>query len=196
MPAALSISKAKVAAALDGGIDAEDIQKYDEALQKFDQPNDSGNLGSYTQEEVYNALMSMALSDDKKSVLWQTTITSKTWNDYLEELAEKAKKAEEKAAEEKKKQEEKAKKAKEEARKKAAEEAKKKAEEAEKEKVRNDVGYTPVSSTVIAGYEYHNGVLTVTLNNGRTYSYNVSQETFDGFEAADSKGSFWNNYIK
>ena len=61
-------------------------------------------------------------------------------------------------------------------------------------------GYISVSgSSIIKGFQYDPDTkkLTVDLTSGNTYVYDdIAQYLYDGFKAADSKGSYYNNYIK
>lgn len=56
-----------------------------------------------------------------------------------------------------------------------------------------------VSSSAIAriGYDPADSKLVVTFNSGRSYAYfGVSRQRFTAFEAADSKGRYFNRAIK
>jgi hypothetical protein len=52
-------------------------------------------------------------------------------------------------------------------------------------------------SSFIQSYQYNNGYLIVNMKNGTSYTYKgVPQEVFNEFEAAGSKGQFFNEKIK
>jgi KTSC domain-containing protein len=56
-----------------------------------------------------------------------------------------------------------------------------------------------VESSVIRDYEYDGSaqVLYVTFVSGKTYAYDrVPPDVYDAFEAAGSKGKFFNRYIR
>lgn len=47
-----------------------------------------------------------------------------------------------------------------------------------------------------AGFDAAQGTLRVTFHSGNSYDYPATQEHFDGFMAADSKGKYFNEHIK
>lgn len=53
------------------------------------------------------------------------------------------------------------------------------------------------NSTLIKGYDYDSGTLTILFVSGRIYEYyKVSPSLFEEFEAAESHGKFFNSEIK
>ena len=69
--------------AYDNGIDGETYLLFLEALKKADKPNDSGNLGTYTQAEAKAAIGSMkGLTQKEKRTLYQSVNTTWKKNPY------------------------------------------------------------------------------------------------------------------
>lgn len=69
--------------AYDNGIDGETYLLFLEALNKADKPNDSGNLGTYTQAEAKAAIGNMkGLSQKEKRTLYQSVNTTWKKNPY------------------------------------------------------------------------------------------------------------------
>lgn len=64
------------------GIDETDYILYNLALSMCDEPNDSGNLGSYTEEEVYAAIEMLDLDDAASGWLWLAAGKSEKNNPY------------------------------------------------------------------------------------------------------------------
>lgn len=60
------------------GLTESQLNDYQEALDRFDANRD----GSYTQEETYNALMSIALSQKQKETLWNERGWQKSFSEY------------------------------------------------------------------------------------------------------------------
>lgn len=65
------------------GIDETDYLLYKLALQVVDQPTESGKFGSYTNDEIQDAIdMLTGLSDDAKAYLWEAQGKSEKSNPY------------------------------------------------------------------------------------------------------------------
>lgn len=64
------------------GIDETDYILYNLALSMCDEPNDNGNLGSYTEEEVYAAIEMLDLDDAASGWLWLAAGKSEKNNPY------------------------------------------------------------------------------------------------------------------
>lgn len=60
------------------GLTESQLNDYQEALDRFD----ANHNGSYTQEETYNALMSIALSQKQKETLWDENGWKKSFSEY------------------------------------------------------------------------------------------------------------------
>lgn len=131
--------------------------------------HDYDNSGRNSQEEVYWTLVDLALSKKQTDQLWK-----EKYKTEFDKYKPKTDHGGEKSNAQTK-------------------------TEPETEK-QNDEGYVSISnSSLIAGLNYHaaDQVLEVTLNSGATYTYSgISKDTYEAFKAADSKGSFYNNYIK
>ena len=64
--------------AYDNGIEGETYMQFIKTLNKYDEPNNAGKYGTYTQDEVENAINSMeGLSREEKAILYQSANT--TW---------------------------------------------------------------------------------------------------------------------
>jgi hypothetical protein len=59
--------------AYQNGIDGNTYIDFLDALDRYDEPNDNGKYGTYTNEEYENAIRSMSgLSKREKAILWQS----------------------------------------------------------------------------------------------------------------------------
>lgn len=60
-----------------------------------------------------------------------------------------------------------------------------------------DVAMTKVDSTMISAIGWRKGILTVQFSTGAKYTYVlVAKDVYEKFLAAESKGKFFNAYIK
>ena len=73
----------------DAGIGGKDYMTVLQNVDKYDKPNDNGKLGTYTNDEITNAVKNTSgLSKEERAVLWQELTGSKStknnpWRSYL-----------------------------------------------------------------------------------------------------------------
>jgi hypothetical protein len=57
--------------------------------------------------------------------------------------------------------------------------------------------WTPVDSSVLRSVGYNGSTLAIEFQNGRVYEHpHVPYEVYHGLLSADSKGAFYNHYIR
>ena len=157
------------------GLDSKEYFEYLLALSIADQPNSSGKLGTYNNEEQEAAIrMVPGLSDKERSYLWMLNHTSDKNNPYGEAPAETKEEAKEETKEETK-------------------------TETKKKSTRKETADVSGSSAIKAAtYDPKTETVSVTwAGNGRTYEYEgVSAEDWESFKSAPSKGSYVNQHWK
>ena len=161
------------------GVSETDYLLYQLALEMADQPTDSGKYGTYTGDEVQAAIdMLKGLSDDARGYLWIAQGKAEKSNPYGS--ADGAKDA----LTEKKQETA------------AAKAAEKEEEQAPAGSQSADVS----SSSMFSAASYDPATQTVTLTfrgSGKTYTYeDISESEWAAFQAAPSKGSYFNQHWK
>ena len=186
-------SGTKISDKIDGGssvgLNANEYFQYLLALSVVDQPNESGKLGTYTNEEQEAAIrMVDGLSDAERSYLWGLSHDSDKNNPFGEAPAKEDKKATAKAD------------TKTEAKTGKADTGKTDATaKAKSETVRLDIATVDGSSSISrASYNPDKQEAYITWSSsGKTYTYkNISQAEWDAFKKASSKGNYVNKHWK
>lgn len=183
----------KIVDKIDGGssvgLDAGEYFEYLLALSVVDKPNESGKLGTYTNEEQEAAIrMVDGLSDAERSYLWGLTHDSNKNNPFGSAPAKTETKTATKAD------------TKTEAKTGKADTGKTDATaKAKSETVRLDIATVDGSSAISrASYNPDKKTAYITWSSsGKTYTYeNISQEEWDAFKKASSKGNYVNKHWK
>ena len=156
--------------------DAVDGVSYDEYinvmlnLDKYDEPNKSGNYYTYSQDEVTKAIdATSGLTRQQKYDLWQEITGADTDKNNPYRAQGSATKT-------------------------VAKKTETKSEAKEEESTQTiDTTY----SSMFSGASYANGVLTLKFRgSGKTYTYNVPESVWEDMKNADSLGNFYNSRIK
>jgi len=173
-----------------GALTYDEYMKFRLALDKVDQPTESGKYGSYTKDEQIAAINEVGWSDDQAAKLWDY-LPSTASNPYLsgkpQEIFGKPVVEEETTPSWRKEAQEK---------KTSGKDWIKSMTHPEEEKKQERQTGT-VQSSWLSGYDWdpETGTLQIQAN-GRWYTHHVTQEMFDAFMAAPSKGSYYSRVIK
>jgi len=73
-----SVNVEKMVGAMELGVSDEEYYSFLDALEEFDEPSESGKLGTFTQKEATKAVASIpGLTDEQRAYLWQSM--NKSW---------------------------------------------------------------------------------------------------------------------
>ena len=177
-----------------GVFSKEEYLKFWLELQKADQPTEKGVMGTYTVDEQKAAIEAMGWSDKQAAEYWDY-LPNTSKNPYIEDDTKKTTSAK-KTISSTSKTTSSQKKTTSTTTKPAMTSAQSKTTTKTEPETTAPKSGSISGSSLLRGYSYDNGNLSLEVN-GRWYTYyGVPEDVFNGLMASDSKGNYYNNYIK